>query len=49
MLLLNISDATLENVTRSKSPEFEESGADSGDTVELSVSKTPPRQAYDIT
>ena len=42
MLLLNISDATLENVTLSKSPDFDESGADSADTVELTVSKTPP-------
>ena len=42
MLLLNISDATLENVRRSKSPDFDNSGADSADTVELSVSKTPP-------
>ena len=42
MLLLNISDATFENVTHSKSPEFDDSGADSADTVELSVSKTPP-------
>ena len=42
MLLLNISDATLENVRRSNSPDFEESGAESADTVELSVSKTPP-------
>ena len=42
MLLLNISDATSENVTRSKSPEFDDSGAESAETVELNVSKTPP-------
>ena len=42
MLLLNISDDTFANVTRSKSPEFDDSGEDSAHTVELSVSKTPP-------
>ena len=48
MLLLNISDATLENATCSKSPEFEESGADSGDTVELSVTRTPPARCMTL-
>ena len=41
-MLLNISDGSSDNVTRSKSPEFDGSGAESAETVELNVSKTPP-------
>ena len=41
-MLAIILDASTDNVTRSKSPEFDDSGAESAETVELSVSKTPP-------
>ena len=42
MFILNISDTTGHTYQKSNSPEFDAESSDSAETVELTVSKTPP-------